>query len=99
MNNLLWIAAIALIATGVAGTVLPVLPGAILVFAGIVVAAAIDDFTRIPIWLLVVLGVLTILAWGIDYVAAAAGAKRVGASKYAIVGAAIGTLLSSTLGS
>jgi uncharacterized protein YqgC (DUF456 family) len=39
-----------------------------------------------------VLGVLTVIAWAIDYFAAAAGAKRAGASKHAIVGAAIGTV-------
>ena len=92
MTIALWIAAIALIVAGVAGTILPVLPGPILVFGGIVLAAAIDDFTRIPVWLLVVLGVLTMLAWIVDYVAAAAGAKRAGASRYAIIGAAIGTI-------
>jgi uncharacterized protein YqgC (DUF456 family) len=86
MNALLWIAAIALIAIGVAGTVLPALPGATLVFAGIALAAWIDDFTRIPVWLLVLLGVLTAMAWAADYVAAAAGAKRAGASRYAVVG-------------
>lgn len=92
MTAILWIAAIALIVVGVAGTVLPVLPGAILVFAGIVLAAWIDDFARIPAWLLVGLGVLTVMAWAVDYVAAAAGAKRAGASRLAIIGAAIGTL-------
>src|SRR5512144_54970 len=92
MTVLLWIAAIGLIVTGVAGTVLPVLPGAILVFAGIALAAAIDDFSRIPVWLLVVLGVLTALAWIVDYVAALFGAKRAGASRQAIIGAALGTV-------
>ena len=47
MTILLWIAAIALIAIGVAGTVLPLLPGPILAFAGIALAAWIDDFARI----------------------------------------------------
>ena len=92
MNALLWVAAIALIAIGVAGTVLPALPGATLVFAGIALAAWIDDFTRIPVWLLVLLGVLTAMAWAADYVAAAAGAKRAGASRYAVVGAVIGSV-------
>jgi uncharacterized protein YqgC (DUF456 family) len=88
----LWIVAVTLIAAGVAGTVLPILPGAILVFAGIALAAAIDDFARIPIWLLFIIGAMTVLAWVIDYIAAAAGAKRAGASRYAIIGAAIGTV-------
>jgi uncharacterized protein YqgC (DUF456 family) len=89
---LLWIGAVALIALGVVGTVVPALPGAILVFGGIFLAAWIDDFARIPPWLLVILGVLTAMAWAIDYVAAVMGAKRVGASKLAIVGAALGTV-------
>ena len=92
MTAILWIGAVALIVIGLAGTVLPVLPGAILVFAGIALAAWIDDFTRIRPWLLAVLGVLTAMAWAVDYVAAAAGAKRVGASRLAIIGAVIGTL-------
>ena len=92
MTAILWICAVALILIGVAGTVLPVLPGAILVFAGIALAAWIDDFARIPVWLLVLLGVLTVMAWAVDYVAAAAGAKRAGASRLAMIGAAIGTL-------
>ena len=93
MTALLWVAAVALIVVGVAGTVLPALPGAILVFAGIALAAWIDDFTRISAWTLALLGAMTALAWATDFVAAAMGAKRVGASRYAIVGAALGTLV------
>lgn len=81
-----------LIVIGVAGTVLPALPGAILVFAGIALAAWIDDFTRISGWTVGVLGVLTLVAWGADYVAAAMGAKKAGASKQAVIGAALGTI-------
>ncbi len=92
MTALLWVVAITLIVVGMAGTVLPALPGAILVFAGIALAAWIDHFTRIPAWMLVVVGVLTVLAWAVDYVAAALGAKRVGASRLAIIGAVVGTL-------
>ncbi len=84
-------AAIALIAIGVAGTVLPAVPGAVLVFGGIALAAWIDDFGRIPGWLLAILGVLTVMAWAVDYVAATAGAKRAGASPQAIAGAMLGT--------
>lgn len=92
MNALLWTLAVALIVIGVIGTILPALPGAVLVFAGIALAAWIDQFTRIPVWLLVVLAVLTLLTWLIDYVSAALGAKRAGASGLALVGAAIGTI-------
>ena len=93
MTAVLWIVAVALIVVGVIGTVLPALPGVILVFGGIVLAAWIDDFTRIPVWVVLLLGAMTAVAWVVDYAAAAMGAKRVGASKYAIIGATIGTLL------
>jgi uncharacterized protein YqgC (DUF456 family) len=92
MDALLWMLAIALVVTGVAGTVLPALPGAILVFAGIALAAWIDDFTRISVASVVIAGVLTLLAFAADYAAAALGAKKAGASRLALVGAAIGTV-------
>ena len=92
MTALLWILAVALIVVGIAGTILPALPGTILVFAGILLGAWIEGFARIPVWLVVVFGALTALAWAVDYFAAVAGAKRVGASRLALVGAAIGTL-------
>ena len=92
MTIALWILAIVLIVVGVAGTVLPALPGAILVFAGVALAAWIDDFTRISGWTVGVLGVLTVIAWAVDYAAGVLGAKKAGASGLAIAGAAIGTL-------
>ena len=92
-TTLLWILAIAIIVVGVVGTVLPAVPGAILVFGGIALAAWIDDFTRVPVWVLAIVAVLTVMAWVVDLLAAALGAKRVGASKLAIVGAAIGTVV------
>jgi hypothetical protein len=88
---MLWIIAVALIVIGVIGTVLPALPGVILVFGGIALAAWIDDFTRIPVWVVSLLGAMTAVAWVVDYAAAAMGAKRVGASKYAVIGAVVGT--------
>lgn len=92
MSVVLWILVVALIAIGIAGTVLPAMPGTVLVFAGILLGAWIDDFARVPVWLVVVLAVLTLIAWVVDYLAAMAGAKKAGASKLAIVGAAIGTV-------
>jgi hypothetical protein len=79
-------------AIGVAGTILPAIPGATLVFGGIALAAWADGFIRIPVWVVVVAGILAALTWVIDVAAAAAGAKRVGASPWAVVGAAVGTI-------
>ncbi|MEI6546085.1 MAG: DUF456 family protein [Burkholderiales bacterium] len=92
MDILLWILAVALIATGVVGTILPALPGALLVFAGILLGAWIDHFDRVSITVVVICGVLTLLAWATDYAAALLGAKRAGASRLAVIGAAIGTV-------
>ncbi len=92
MTILLWALVVALIVVGIAGTVLPALPGSILVFGGIVLAAWIDDFARIPAWLLAVFAALTAAAWAVDYFAAMAGAKRAGASKLALLGALLGTV-------
>ena len=93
MTIVLWIIAIALIAIGVVGTVVPAVPGVTLMFAGMVVGAWIDDFARVPLWVLVILGALTAIAWIVDFAAAALGAKRVGASGRAVVGAAAGTIV------
>lgn len=92
MTLLLWILAAAMIVIGLAGTVLPALPGPTLVFGGILLAAWIDDFARISWWVVVAAGILAAITWVIDIASSMAGAKRVGASPWAIAGAAIGTV-------
>ena len=83
---------VVLMAAGVVGTVLPILPGAVLIFGGAVLGAWIDDWTRVSWWTLGVLGVLAALSIACDFVAASLGAKRIGASPLAVSGAAIGTI-------
>lgn len=92
-TTLLWILSLALIAVGFAGTVLPALPGIPLMLLGMVIAAWIDDFTRLGTVTLVILAALTALSFLVELGAAALGARRVGASRQAISGAALGTLL------
>jgi hypothetical protein len=94
----LWLASAALIAAGLAGTVLPMLPGTLLVFGGIVLGAWIDDFTRVGWGTLTVVTVLAIMAWVLDYLAGILGAKKAGASGLALVGAAIGTVVGLFMG-
>lgn len=93
MTVVLWVLAACLVLLGLAGTVLPALPGAPLVFAGLLLAAWIDGFQKVGIFPLVILGLLTVLTLVVDVVATALGAKKVGASKSAIVGSAIGTVV------
>jgi uncharacterized protein YqgC (DUF456 family) len=87
---LLWALAILLAGAGVAGLVLPVLPGAPLLFAGIVVAAWAEQFEYIGVGTLTVVGALAVAAVVVDFVAGAFGARRYGASGRAMLGAAIG---------
>jgi uncharacterized protein YqgC (DUF456 family) len=96
--TLLWILCATLILLGLAGTVLPVLPGTVLVWGGILLGAWIDVFTRVSVPTVVVVSVLAVLAWGLDYVAGLMGAKKVGASKLAFLGAAVGTVLGLFMG-
>lgn len=93
MEPLWWTLSIALIALGLAGIVLPALPGTLFVLAGIVLGAWIDDFTRIGWFAVGAVTVLAILAWALDFAAGLLGAQRVGASKQALWGAAIGTVV------
>jgi hypothetical protein len=83
---------------GLAGTVLPVLPGTLLVWAGIVLGAWIDDFARVSVTTVVLISVLGALAWGLDYAAGLMGAQKAGASKQALLGAAVGTVLGLFMG-
>ena len=94
----LWIASVALIVVGLAGTVLPALPGTLLILAGIVLGAWIDDFNRVGWGTLTVVIILAAMAWTLDYAAGLLGAKKAGASRYAIVGAALGTVTGIFMG-
>ena len=95
---LLWVLSVALIVVGLAGTVLPVLPGTVLVWGGVLLGAWIDDFTRVSIATVAVISVLGLLAWGLDYAAGLLGARRAGASRLALVGAAVGTVVGLFMG-
>jgi len=97
-TTLLWILSVVLIVAGLAGTILPVLPGTLLVWGGIVVGAWIDDFTRVSVTTVVVITVLALVAWALDYVAGLLGAQRAGASRQALIGAAIGTVVGIFMG-
>jgi hypothetical protein len=97
-DALWWGLSTALILLGLAGIVLPALPGTVLVLAGIVVGAWIDDFTRVGWFAISAVAVLAVLAWVMDYAAALLGAKRAGASRQAVIGAALGTVAGIFMG-
>src|SRR3546814_4112091 len=93
LHALWYVLAALMVIVGLAGTILPALPGLPLVFGGMLLAAWADGFERVEWWWLLVLGALTALSMVIDFWATAAGAKRVGASRKAVVGAVAGTVV------
>lgn len=95
---LLWVLAASLILTGLAGIALPLLPGAPLLFLGLLVGAWADDFHYVGYGTLAVLAGLAVLTYVIDFLAGILGARRFGASPRAMVGAGIGALLGLFLG-
>jgi len=90
---LLYAASALLILAGFAGIVLPVLPGAPLMFAGMLLGAWAGNFDRVGPWSLSAIGLLAAASVAMDAIAASLGAKKVGASGLAMVGAALGGVL------
>jgi uncharacterized protein YqgC (DUF456 family) len=98
MTVVLWALAVLLVATGIIGIVLPALPGTVLIFLGLLCGAWADHFERVGPWMLAVIGLIGGASYGIDFVAAALGARHLGASRRAMAGAALGTLFGLFLG-
>ncbi len=95
---LLWVLAFVLILVGLIGTLLPVMPGALLVFLGMFAAAWADDFSRVGWAVLGVLAILTVLFYVLDFLAGAYGARRLGASRWGVIGAILGALVGMFFG-
>jgi len=93
MTTLLWILSVMLVGVGIAGTLLPALPGTPLVFGGLLLAAWIDGFQSVGVGTVIVLAVLTGLAFSVDFISSILGARGAGASRGAVVGSALGTLI------
>lgn len=96
--EVLYVVAALLVLIGLAGTFLPALPGVPFVFAGMAIAAYAGHFTQVSRITILVLGLMTIFAVLIDFLAASLGAKRAGASRWAVIGAAIGTFIGIFMG-
>jgi uncharacterized protein len=97
-NQLYFLLAALLVIAGLAGLVLPALPGSPLIFAGLFIAAWAEDFSYVGAGTLIVLGLLALLTYVVDFWATMFGAKRFGASKRAVIGAVIGSIVGLFLG-
>ncbi len=98
MSILLYVLGAALLAGGVAGLVLPVLPGAVLLVAGVVALAFAGNFTAVGWGTVAFAGVMGLAITAVDWAASVLGAKAFGASKWAILGSAVGLVAGLFLG-
>lgn len=90
-DPLLWLVAAVLVLLGLAGLLLPAIPGAPLLFLGLVAAAWAEGFAHVGAWTLAVLALMALLTYGVDFAATAFGARKFGATPKAAAGAAVGT--------
>ena len=88
-----WVLAVLLILIGLAGTVLPALPGVPIILVGLLLIAWMDGFVAVSVSTMLWLGVLALLSVVIDFLATAEGARRFGAGRMAILGATLGLLV------
>lgn len=88
-----WVLAWLLVIVGLAGTLLPALPGTPIMLAGMVLMAWLGEFARVGFGTLLGLTALTLLAVFLDFLATAEGARRFGAGRGAILGATLGLLI------
>ena len=92
MTILLWVLGGILVAVGLVGVVLPALPGTVLIFAGMLLVAWAENFTRVGVGTLILVGAIGLASYGVDFAAAALGTRRLGASGRPMSGAGLGPI-------
>ena len=93
MSTLGLIIACVFFVTGLAGTVLPVLPGAPLIWVGMLIYGLFTGFQHLS-WLFYVIQALAVLlTFFLDYAAGAWAVSRYGGSRFAVWGTIIGTVI------
>ncbi|MDQ4127108.1 MAG: DUF456 domain-containing protein [Actinomycetota bacterium] len=83
---------------GLAGSVLPGLPGVTLIFLSAVVYAFLTGFEVVGVPILLLLFLFAAIAFVADFIATSYGARRFGASNWGTVGGAVGGLVGTLLG-
>lgn len=83
---------------GLLGSVLPLIPGTPLILAGAAIYAVATDFNSVGPWHLLILVAIAVVAYSLDYLAGAAGVKKLGGSRWAMLGAVLGAVFGVVIG-
>ena len=78
---------------GLVFTLIPAIPGTPIIFAGILIYGILTQFSEISIFLIIILGIITVLVQIAEYFSSIYGAKKFGASKWGILGAVLGGII------
>ena len=97
MTAILIILGIILLIVGILGIIYPALPGLPLMFVGALSIAYAHDFSYMSWGILGTILVIAVIGSLLDYVASTLGAKFTGASKQALWGSVIGTVVGALL--
>jgi len=89
----------ALMAAGIIGIFVPFMPDVVFILLGALVFGLFDKFQHISGWTYLILIVLALAVTLIDYFATIVGAKKLGATKFGIIGGIVGTLIGLVGGS
>ncbi|HET7825163.1 MAG TPA: DUF456 domain-containing protein [Anaeromyxobacter sp.] len=98
MEILLYVLGAVALLVGLAGVVLPAVPGSALLAIGAALVAWAEDFRRVSGWTVAACAALAVAIWVTDLLAAALGAKAFGASRWAVIGASLGLVVGMFLG-
>ncbi|MHC1699316.1 MAG: DUF456 domain-containing protein [Geobacteraceae bacterium] len=97
-SMILWIIGAILTVVGLSGLLLPIVPGAPVLFLGLLLGAWAEDFQYIGFWTLLVLAAMAMLTYAVEFAASALGVKKYGGSKRAMAGAVLGGIVGLFLG-
>lgn len=90
---LLWVVGAILTAVGLSGMLLQIVPGAPVLFLGLLLGAWAEDFHYIGLWTLLILALMAALTYVVEFAASALGVKKYGGSNRAMIGAALGEII------
>ncbi|MEA3207103.1 MAG: uncharacterized protein QOE70_160 [Chthoniobacter sp.] len=94
MTTVWWTLTLVLMLAGLAGTVLPLLPGTTIILAAAIMHhLALGAERSVGWWTIAGLVVLTVISYVLDFVSGALGAKKFGASRWGAIGGIVGAIV------